>query len=71
MWMWNNLILISKEKLTSSGSEKFLDDTEFLIPWTPNDSFNLDLKKDKVRYSRSLKALEEKGYLIRKRSGQE
>ena len=47
MWMWNNLILISKEKLTSSGSEKFLDDTEFLIPWTPNDSFNLGLKKDK------------------------
>ena len=70
MWMWNNLILISKEKLASSGSERFLDDTEFLIPWTPSDSFSLELKKDKDRYSRSLKALEDRGYLVRKRSGQ-
>jgi len=70
MWMWNNLILISKEKLASSGNERFLDDTEFLIPWTPNDSFKLELKKDKDRYSRSLKALEDRGYLVRKRSGQ-
>jgi hypothetical protein len=70
MWMWNNLILISKEKLASTGNERFLDDTEFLIPWIPNESFALQLKKDKERYSKSLKRLEEMGYLIRKRNGQ-
>ena len=64
MWMWNNLILISKEKLASTGNDRFLDDTEFLIPWIPNESFALQLKKDKERYSKSLKRLEEMGYLI-------
>ena len=68
MWMWKNLAIISKEKLSTSGKERFMPDTDFLIPWTPSLSFNLNQKKDKDRYSRSLKILEDKGYLKRIRS---
>lgn len=66
--MWKNLALISKEKLFSTGNERFLSETEFLIPWTPKENFNLNDSKDRKRYSRSLRILEDRGYVVRKRS---
>ena len=43
-WMLKNLVLISQEKIQSSGKERFMEDTDFLIPWSPQEIFNIEGK---------------------------
>ena len=67
-WMLKNLVLISKEKILSEGKERFMEDTEFLIPWSPRDSFNIDNKNHMSKISTSLRLLEQRGYIKRHRN---
>ena len=67
-WMLKNLVLISNEKMQSKGKERFMEDTEFLIPWSPKDSFNVDNKNHMSKISSSLRLLEQRGYIKRHRN---
>ena len=67
-WMLKNLVLISNEKMQSKGKERFMEETEFLIPWSPKDSFNVDNKNHMSKISTSLRLLEQRGYIKRHRN---
>ena len=66
--MLKNLVLISNEKMQSKGNERFREDTEFLIPWSPKESFNVDNKNHMSKISNSLRLLEQRGYIKRHRN---
>ena len=40
---------------------------QMLIPWLPREIFGINEKKELQKFSRTLKSLEDKGYIIRKR----
>ena len=45
-----------------------MEETEFLIPWSPRDSFNIDNKNHMSKISTSLRLLEQRGYIKRHRN---
>ncbi len=67
-WMLKNLVLISQEKMQSSGKERFMEDTDFLIPWSPQEIFNIEGKSHMSKISTSLRLLEQRGYIKRHRN---
>ncbi len=67
-WMLKNLVLISNEKMQSNGNERFMDESDFLIPWSPKESFNIDSKNHLSKISSSLRILEQRGYVKRHRN---
>ena len=66
--MLKNLVLISQEKMQSSGKERFMEDTDFLIPWSPQEIFNIEGKSHISKISTSLRILEQRGYIKRHRN---
>ena len=54
--------------MQSKGKERFMEETEFLIPWSPKDSFNVDNKNHMSKISTSLRLLEQRGYIKRHRN---
>ena len=59
--MLKNLVLISQEKIQSSGKERFMEDTDFLIPWSPQEIFNIEGKNHMSKISTSLRISPTKG----------
>ena len=60
-WMLKNLVLISQEKIQSSGKERFMEDTDFLIPWSPQEIFNIEGKNHMSKISTSLRLFRTEG----------
>ena len=59
--MLKNLVLISQEKIQSSGKERFMEDTDFLIPWSPQEIFNIEGKKSYVKNFNFIKTFRAEG----------
>ncbi len=54
--------------MKSSGKERFMEDTDFLIPWSPQEIFNIEGKNHMSKISTSLRLLEQRGYIKRHRN---
>ena len=63
-WILRYLKSVENESSTGMFGQNW---EQMLIPWLPREIFGINEKKELQKFSRTLKSLEDKGYIVRKR----